>query len=347
MASVNFGGALGFGTATYLDAVTRSASNDSVPSDANVTANVGGGSSYFAVANVTSYDVSWEPVPPEDLPPGHRGPPPKQKVYTQVGQSDGKTPLRVVKGQAVFVAVLLMVPATSVTPGAIAAKLTITGDSWGAPAIVDLSAHLVSVDESTPLGQKWDALGGLPASGAVLANAQSMPDSIGSYQAFAKGAIIYSPDFGAVWLTEVVYAKLNSPSVSQTQTVDGVIVADYLGYPTGDTIATVEANGQLTVFERGMIVVRASGDAWVIYGAIYAHYARLGNIAPGSTNLPVVGLPASDEQAVPNGRCSHFDGGDIYWKPSTGAWEIHGAIRDRWNAAHRASSATRRATKRQ
>jgi hypothetical protein len=332
MSSVNFGGPLNFGSATYTDIVTRQASNDSVPADANVTAAIATPDSYFTVTAITSYVVSWEPLPPGELPPGHKGRPPGQKVYTQVGQSNGKTPLHVSKGQAVYVTVSLDVPAISVTPGSIAAALTITGDSWGTPTTIDLSAYLVSVDESTPLGQKWDALGGLAASGTVLANAQSMPDGVGSYQPFAKGAIVYSPDFGAAWLTEAIFAKLNSASVSQTLTADGTIIADYLGYPTGDTIATVEANGQLTIFERGMIVVRASGAAWVVYGAIYGHYSGLGSITSGSTKLPIIGLPNSDEQPVPNGRCSHFDGGDIYWKAGTGAFEVHGAIRDRWNA---------------
>ena len=50
---------------------------------------------------------------------------------------------------------------------------------------------------------------------------------------------------------------------------------------------------------------------------------------------------------MPNGRRSRFDGGDIYWKGSTGAWEVHGAIRARWDAlgARTASLAIRRPTK--
>ena len=129
MSSVNFGGPLNFGSATYTDIVTRQASNDSVPADANVTAAIATPDSYFTVTAITSYVVSWEPLPPGELPPGHKERPPGQKVYTQVGQSNGKTPLHVSKGQAVYVTVSLDVPATSVTPGSIAAALTITGDS--------------------------------------------------------------------------------------------------------------------------------------------------------------------------------------------------------------------------
>jgi LGFP repeat len=333
MVSANWtiGEALDFGSASYGDLVSRNASNDGVPSSANVTAAVTGDSP-FAVSAVTSYIVSWQEVAPSELPPGHEGPLPKEKVYTQVGQSDGTTPLYVAKGQAVTVSVSLTVPSTSVTPGAASATLIITGDSWATPATVALTATLISVDESTPIGQEWDALGTLHTSGTVLANAQSMPDGVGSYQTFANGTIVYSPDFGAVWLSEAIYVKLNSPSVAQAETADGQNVRDYLGYPTADTFATAEAGGQAATFEHGMIVVRASGAAWVVYGAIYGHYYGLGSIMSGTTDLPIVGLPSSDEQAAFSGRCSHFDGGDIYWKSDTGAWEIHGAIRDRWNA---------------
>ncbi|MEV5732881.1 hypothetical protein [Streptomyces sp. NPDC052292] len=30
------------------------------------------------------------------------------------------------------------------------------------------------------------------------------------------------------------------------------------------------------------------------------------------------------------GRYNHFENGSIYWTPETGAWEVHGAIRDKW-----------------
>jgi hypothetical protein len=335
--AVNFGGPIDFGTATYSDSVSRRASNDSVPADANVTANIAGAeSSFFVIGNVTSYEVSWKIVPP---PPEHKGPPQKQKVYKKVGQSDGKTPLHVSKGQAVSVSLALRLPSTKVPPGPAAASLNIQGDSWGATAIV-LNANFISVDESTPIGVKWDEMGGLSASGTVLANAQSMPDGVGAYQIFNNGTIVYSPDFGAWWLSKAVYDKLNSSSLTQGTTATGQIIRDYLGYPTGDTFATVEEGGEATLFEHGMIVVRAAGvpagppgarAAWAVYGPIYLHYSGLGAIASGTPDVPVVGLPISDEEVAPNGRCSHFVNGDIYWQGATGAWEVHGAIRDRWN----------------
>jgi len=45
-----------------------------------------------------------------------------------------------------------------------------------------------------------------------------------------------------------------------------------------------------------------------------------------------LGYPVTDESGTPDGigRYTHFQGGSIYWSPSTGAHEVHGAIRDRW-----------------
>jgi uncharacterized protein with LGFP repeats len=40
----------------------------------------------------------------------------------------------------------------------------------------------------------------------------------------------------------------------------------------------------------------------------------------------------SDELVTPDGvgRYNHFERGSIYWTPKTGAYEVHGAIRDKW-----------------
>lgn len=332
MATVSFGGPLEFGVAGFGDSIVRDAHSDSVPADAIVTASIAPASTLFSIASVTAYNIALVDVPPSELPPGHVGPPPKQKVYTETGHSDGKTPLHVHKGQEVDVRVELAVPTSAVTPGDVAATLAIHGDAWGKAAEVALHGMLLTVDEGTPIGEKWRELGALAFSGAVLANAQTMLDALGAFQTFANGAIVYSPDFGAVWLAQPVFAKLNAPEVAQGQGANGENIRDYLGYPTGDTFPTIELGGQAAIFTRGIIVVRASGAAFVVYGSIYGHYANLGNIAAGAIRVPVAGLPLSDEEAVPNGRCSRFDGGDIYWKGATGAWEVHGAIRDAWDA---------------
>jgi hypothetical protein len=63
-----------------------------------------------------------------------------------------------------------------------------------------------------------------------------------------------------------------------------------------------------------------------VIGAIRDKWLSLGG--EGS----FLGQPLTDELTTPDGvgRFNHFQGGSIYWTPNTGAFEVHGAIRDRW-----------------
>jgi uncharacterized protein with LGFP repeats len=69
-------------------------------------------------------------------------------------------------------------------------------------------------------------------------------------------------------------------------------------------------------------------NGFQVCGAIRDHYVALGGAF-------VVGLPLTNETPTPDGvgRFNHFSNGySIYWTPATGAWSIHGAIRDHWAA---------------
>ncbi|PSN14865.1 hypothetical protein C7293_09780 [filamentous cyanobacterium CCT1] len=63
-----------------------------------------------------------------------------------------------------------------------------------------------------------------------------------------------------------------------------------------------------------------------VIGAIRDKWLALG----GESSF--LGQPETDELTTPDGvgRFNHFQGGSIYWTPSTGAHEVHGAIRDKW-----------------
>ncbi len=66
-----------------------------------------------------------------------------------------------------------------------------------------------------------------------------------------------------------------------------------------------------------------------VFGAIGARWASLGG-AGGFLGRPVTcELPTP----VRPGRYNHFQGGSIYWSAPTGAWEVHGLIRDAWARA--------------
>ena len=47
-----------------------------------------------------------------------------------------------------------------------------------------------------------------------------------------------------------------------------------------------------------------------------------------------LGNPLGKERTCPDGvgHYRHFQGGSIYWTPETGAFEVHGAIREKWKS---------------
>jgi hypothetical protein len=64
-----------------------------------------------------------------------------------------------------------------------------------------------------------------------------------------------------------------------------------------------------------------------VHGAIRGRWASLG------WENSFLRYPLTDETATPDGigRYNHFQGGSIYWSPSSGAWEVHGAIRGKYS----------------
>ncbi|AMY08667.1 LGFP repeat [Luteitalea pratensis] len=89
---------------------------------------------------------------------------------------------------------------------------------------------------------------------------------------------------------------------------------------------TADRRGRFRDFERGTIYWTATTGAHEVHGDIRLKWARLGG------GRSFLGYPLTDETGTPNrrGRFNHFEHGSIYWTPTTGAHEVHGAIRDKW-----------------
>src|ERR1043166_5784826 len=73
------------------------------PVDANVTARITGDTSRFQVRDISVLQWVLRDVDPNELPPGHHGGLPKERVLELVAQGDGSQPLLVKKGQFVLV----------------------------------------------------------------------------------------------------------------------------------------------------------------------------------------------------------------------------------------------------
>jgi len=102
----------------------------------------------------------------------------------------------------------------------------------------------------------------------------------------------------------------------------------YLSDPVSPEYLTADG-GKAQDFRGGTIYWSAATGAHAVIGDILAHYKALGGPSSG------LGYPITDELPTPDGvgRYNHFsraDGASIYWSPSTGAWAIQGAIRDKW-----------------
>lgn len=100
----------------------------------------------------------------------------------------------------------------------------------------------------------------------------------------------------------------------------------WLGEAVSSPTETPNRRGWYQHFQNGSIYYTAEHGAFEIHGAIRDKWAAMG------WENSLLGFPLTDESTTPDGigRYNHFQGGSIYWTPNTGAWEIHGAIRDHY-----------------
>ncbi len=101
----------------------------------------------------------------------------------------------------------------------------------------------------------------------------------------------------------------------------------FLGAPQGGITTCPDGVGKFVHYANGSIYWTPSTGAWSVHGMIFAKWGQL-----GWERCPFLGYPVTDETGCPDnfGRFNHFQNGSIYWTPSTGAWSVHGAIRDKW-----------------
>ena len=99
----------------------------------------------------------------------------------------------------------------------------------------------------------------------------------------------------------------------------------FLGAPTIAHAKTPNGKGWYRHYVGGSIYWSAPTGAYEVHGLIRDKWATLG------WENSFLGFPISDETVGGNnGRFSKFQGGVIYWTPSTGAHEVHGAILTRY-----------------
>jgi uncharacterized protein with LGFP repeats len=98
-----------------------------------------------------------------------------------------------------------------------------------------------------------------------------------------------------------------------------------LGAATGAEGAA-RSGGRYRHYQLGSIYFLATTGAHVVRGLIREKWKAM------NWENSYLGFPVTDEVALRGGAFNHFQGGSIYWSPSTGANAVRGAIRDKWAA---------------
>jgi hypothetical protein len=166
------------------------------------------------------------------------------------------------------------------------------------------------------IDEKYAALGG---AGGLLGPPTSEEEVIpGGRRRTYRGGHIYWTAHSGAWEVHgsilVQYLAMGGPG-------------GLLGFPVTDELDGGKAGSKVSRFRGGGIWWSAATGAKEVHGSILVKYLSLGG--EGS----FLGLPTTNEvNHAPGGKRSTFQGGVILWTPSTGAFEVHGSILDRYNA---------------
>ena len=171
--------------------------------------------------------------------------------------------------------------------------------------------------ETDPIAQHYCELGG---SSSVLGTPVGLPYTVGTGrgQDYTAGSIFWSAATGA--------HEVHGPIATRYRQLRGP--AGLLGFPSTDQRATGDGVGAYNHFTGGSIFWSPSTGAWEVRGLLRDRWAALG------WERGLLGYPTGGTSTVSDGvgRFNDFQGGSIYWSPSTGAWEVRGLLRDRWVA---------------
>jgi hypothetical protein len=171
----------------------------------------------------------------------------------------------------------------------------------------------------------------------VKLSKHASPEFTKEISTFLKDSITLTEDMSHIHVDKD-HAYLNEKTIETISEIlkeiaraKGIIDAKYntvkgiLGNPVSE-LEYGANNGFIKRYDGGAIFLSPKGIAHEVHGAIYQRYLSL------NAEAGLLGYPETDETSTTlgTGRFNHFQGGSIYWSPRSGAWELHGAIRDKW-----------------
>ncbi len=190
------------------------------------------------------------------------------------------------------------------------ADLTTCPGNAGYAALGTLRSMVASRYPVSPIGAVWNWFG-REKSAVGEATIAERAVAGGLVTGFASGVMTSSPATGvrALITTGSKYLALGGP-------------LSVLGFPTANEGPTVTPGGRTTKLQRGDLYYSPATGVREVHGDIDRLYGALG------ADRSPLGLPTSDETVRPDGRgrSNTFRGGAIYWLPTLGAHEVHGAI---------------------
>ena len=170
-----------------------------------------------------------------------------------------------------------------------------------------------------PIRDKWNTLGGQSGFlGAPQTDDTTCPDGRGHFVHFQNGSIYWTSQTGAFSVHGLIRDKWASLGWERCV---------FLGYPITDETGCPDGVGRFNHFQNGSIYWAPQTGAFSVHGLIRDKWASL-----GWERCTFLGYPITDETGCPDGvgRFNHFQNGSIYWAPQTGAFSVHGFIRDKW-----------------
>lgn len=138
----------------------------------------------------------------------------------------------------------------------------------------------------------------------------------GCYQTFEKGSIYWTEATGA-W--SVIGGIKDYWATTRYEN-------GYLGYPTSNEHCTT--SGCYQAYQNGRIYWQEHNGAHDIHGGIGDRYKAVG-YATGHYGYPLTNEICGLKD---KGCYQVFERGNLYWIEETGAWDMKGAIKDRWYA---------------
>ncbi|MGY1743501.1 MULTISPECIES: N-acetylmuramoyl-L-alanine amidase [unclassified Blastococcus] len=167
--------------------------------------------------------------------------------------------------------------------------------------------------------EAWRAAGGAAGwMGFPTTSDAATNDNRGAFVRFQGGEIYWSPTTG----TRIVRG-----SILTTWLQTGGAIG-WLGFPTTSDTPTADGRGAYVRFERGDVYWSPSTGTRIVAGSILTTWLGQGGVSGW------LGYPTTSDAATADGRGAfvRFQGGDVYWSPTTGTRYVRGAIRDTWLA---------------